>query len=93
MVEWRGEGRHVHPSPRSHDRHVRCRLCGATLPGRLPIPHVPHATLLMDHLDRRHHEAFVPWRQRTATEDFGMVAMAAFQRVENASPQGGTPCA
>jgi hypothetical protein len=60
---------------------VRCRLCGAILPSWLPVANVPHATLLMEHLDRRHPAEFAPLLQRMATEDLEMVAMDAFERV------------
>jgi hypothetical protein len=73
--------------------HVRCTLCGAILPGWLPVPNVPHATLLMEHLDICHHESFVPLLRRMATEGIGTVAMEAFERVGHASPRGGFPCA
>jgi hypothetical protein len=43
--------------------YVRCQLCGQILPGWLPVAERPHATLLMDHLDVRHHEPFVPLLQ------------------------------
>jgi hypothetical protein len=57
---------------------------GALLPGWLPWAKAPHATLLMGHLDRRHHEQFVPLLMRMATEDIGTVVMEAFERVEHA---------
>jgi hypothetical protein len=76
-----------------HTKHYRCRLCGAILPGWLPVPNVPHAPLLMEHLDRMHLEAFRPLLQRMATEDIGTVAMKAFERVGHAARRGGTPCA
>ena len=36
----------------------------------------------MNHLDLRHHEAFVPLLRRMATEDIRTVAMEAFEPVE-----------
>ena len=61
---------------------VRCRLCGRPLPGWLLVPHVPHATLLMDHLGCRHPVAFTPLLRRMATEDMEAVVMEAFERVK-----------
>jgi hypothetical protein len=81
------------PTPPRSSPDVRCHLCGAILPGWLPVPNRPHATLLMEHLDRRHHEAFVPLLMRMATEDIGTVAMEAFEGVDHASPRGEFPCA
>jgi hypothetical protein len=57
---------------------VRCRL-----PGWLPLPNLPHATLLMEHLDRWHPAAFAPLRQRMAPEDLDAVAMEAFERLDD----------
>ena len=47
--------------------YVRCRLCGQVLPGWLPVANRPHATLLMEHLDRCHHAEFIPLLRRMVT--------------------------
>jgi hypothetical protein len=60
---------------------VRCRLCGVTLPGWLPVPDVPDAALLMGHLCRRHTAEFAPLLRCMAMEDLGPVAMEACARV------------
>jgi hypothetical protein len=63
---------------------VRCTLCGALLPGWLPVPHVPHASLLIEHPDRRYPAEFRPLLRRMATEDIETVVMEAFARMEGA---------
>src|SRR5262245_49702404 len=54
---------------------VRCRHCGAILPGWLPWARAPHPTLLMGHLQLRHRAEFRPLLARMATEDIDAVAM------------------
>jgi hypothetical protein len=61
--------------------HVRCRVCGAVLPGWRRLPNRPDGALLLHYLANWHMAEPRPLLQRMETEDIGTVAMEAFERV------------
>jgi hypothetical protein len=70
------------PTP-SRSRDVRCRLCGTTLPGWLPVPNRPDGALLLHHLAALHRDQVTSYLDRMPTDDgHGRVVMEAFERVE-----------
>jgi hypothetical protein len=65
------------PSP-----HVRCRFCGAVLPGWLPIPNRPEAAMLLHHLSALHPVDIKPYLVRMETQCIDAVVMELFERVQ-----------
>jgi hypothetical protein len=64
-------------------KYMRCRLCGAILPGWLVVFDEPDGTMLLHHLRMDHRtEVGVYLDRMHRTEDIGTVAMEAFERIE-----------
>jgi hypothetical protein len=83
-------GRTLPISPRRHggralrpDVQVRCSLCGAVLPGWLPIPDQPDGAMLLQHLGQLNPPELKPYLARMAAgEEIGEVAAEAYEVVE-----------
>jgi hypothetical protein len=63
-------------------RHVRCTLCGAVLPGWLPLPNVPDSSMLLHHLGNHHLAEAKPYLKRMETECIDTVVMKLFERID-----------
>jgi hypothetical protein len=67
--------------PVNRSIHVHCTLCGRVLLGWLWIPKVPDGVMWLYHLGEQHLAEIKPYVTRVETEDIGLVAMEAFERV------------
>jgi hypothetical protein len=65
-------------------RYVRCRYCGDVLHGLLPVDYAPDGALLLYHLSWHHRAQVKPLINRMRTEDIAIVAMEAFERLDDA---------
>ena len=66
--------------------HVRCTLCGLTLPGWRPIPQKPHTSMLLHHLGNHHLVEAQPYLTRMETECLDTVVMELFERLDQPRP-------
>jgi hypothetical protein len=62
-------------------KHVRCKRCGAVLPGWLRLPNVPNSAMLLHHLGADHLVEVKSYLQRMETEAIDKVVMELFERV------------
>jgi hypothetical protein len=63
-------------------KYVRCKLCGAILPGWHPLFNEPNGAMLLHHLGDMHRDVVGTYLDRMhGDDDIDRVAMEAFERM------------